>query len=97
MEIHPYTKPVYTMSVTAENCGIHPQTLRFYERQKLVVPYRTESGQRMYSQKDWDDIKEIRELTREKGVNLAGVRIILELRAEIAKLTAPQEEQKTEI
>ena len=96
MEIHSYTQPVFSMSVTAENLNIHPQTLRFYEKQKLVVPRRTEFGQRMYSKKDWDDIREIRTLTREKGVNLAGVVIILELRAEIAKLTAPIEEQENE-
>ena len=86
MPHHSYTEPVFVMSVAAELLSIHPQTLRFYERQKLVVPGRTDAGQRHYSQKDIDDIREIRILTREKGVNLAGVRIILEQRAEIQAL-----------
>jgi len=86
MDVHSYEEPVFIISVVADLLEMHPQTLRFYERQELVVPRRTDSGQRLYSRKDLDDIKEIRVLTREKGVNLAGVRIILELRRENERL-----------
>lgn len=86
MPQEPYNEPVFVISVAADILSIHPQTLRFYEREKLVVPRRTDSGQRLYSRKDLDDIKEIRILTREKGVNIAGVKIILRMRAEIDEL-----------
>jgi MerR family transcriptional regulator/heat shock protein HspR len=83
---HSYTEPVFIISVASDILGIHPQTLRFYEREELVIPQRTEAGQRLYSQKDLDDVREIRVLTRERGVNLAGVKIILEMRAHAAQL-----------
>ena len=86
MNVHGYEEPVFIISVASDLLKMHPQTLRMYEREGLVVPKRTGSSQRLYSQKDLDDIKEIRVLTREKGVNLAGVRIILELRRQIDKL-----------
>ena len=97
MEIHSYTEPVFRISAAAGILGMHEQTLRFYERQKLVVPGRTNSGLRLYSQKDIDDVQEIRVLTRQKGVNLAGVRIILALRREIEdlkkRLVPPEEKE----
>ena len=77
---HSYTEPVFIISVASDLLAIHPQTLRYYERENLVVPQRTDAGQRLYSQKDLDDVREIRVLTRERGVNLAGVKIILEMR-----------------
>lgn len=77
---HSYTEPVFIISVASDLLDIHPQTLRYYERENLVVPQRTDAGQRLYSQKDLDNVREIRVLTRERGVNLAGVKIILELR-----------------
>ena len=86
MEPHSYTEPVYIISVAADILKVHPQTLRFYERENLVVPGRTDAGQRLYSQKDLDDVKEIRALTREKGVNIAGVKLVLELRERISVL-----------
>ena len=86
MQPHSITEPVYIISVAADILSIHPQTLRFYERQGLVVPRRTDAGQRLYSQQDLDDIREIRILTREKGVNIAGVKIILDMRNQIREL-----------
>lgn len=83
---HSYTEPVFIISVASDILGIHPQTLRFYEREELVIPQRTEAGQRLYSQKDLDDVREIRVLTRENGVNLAGVKIILEMRTRMGQL-----------
>lgn len=86
MEQHSYSEPVYIISVACDILKIHPQTLRFYEREDLVMPRRTNAGQRLYSQLDLDKIKEIRDLTRNRGVNLAGVKIILELRDKIRAL-----------
>ncbi|HOO56787.1 MAG TPA: helix-turn-helix transcriptional regulator [bacterium] len=86
MALHGYDEPVYVISVAAELLCMHPQTLRMYERENLVVPSRTESNNRMYSHRDLDEIREIRKLTREQGVNLAGVKIILELRRKIELL-----------
>jgi len=86
MELHGYDDPVYIISVAAELLNMHPQTLRMYEREKLIVPKRTDANNRMYSQRDLDEIREIRKLTREEGVNLSGVRIILKLRRELYEL-----------
>jgi MerR family transcriptional regulator, heat shock protein HspR len=86
MELHGHEEPVYIISVAAELLGMHPQTLRMYERERLIEPRRTGANNRLYSLKDLDDIREIRKLTRDKGVNLAGVRIILEMRRDIEKL-----------
>jgi MerR family transcriptional regulator/heat shock protein HspR len=71
-------KPIYTISVAAEILNVHPRTLRIYEEEGLVKPQRTGGNTRMYSQSDIELIAHIRELTQDKGVNLAGVKIILE-------------------
>ena len=86
MSFHGYDEPVYIISVAAELLGVHPQTLRMYEREQLVVPRRTDTQNRMYSMRDLDDVREIRKLTREEGVNLAGVRIILRMRRQKEEL-----------
>lgn len=84
--MHSYEEPVYQISVVASMLGIHPQTLRHYEREGLVVPGRTIGKIRMYSQKDIDDIRLIMNLTRELGVNLAGVDIIIRLKHKVYEL-----------
>jgi len=84
--MHSYEEPVYQISVVASMLGIHPQTLRHYEREGLVVPSRTIGKIRMYSQKDIDDIKLIMSLTRDLGVNLAGVDIIIRLKHRVYEL-----------
>jgi MerR family transcriptional regulator/heat shock protein HspR len=89
--MHNYDEPVYLISVVAKILEIHPQTLRQYEREGLVRPSRTEGRMRLYSQRDIDKIKLILRLTRELGVNLAGVDIILQLKDKIAKLEAENE------
>jgi MerR family transcriptional regulator/heat shock protein HspR len=89
--MHNYDEPVYLISVVAKILEIHPQTLRQYEREGLVKPSRTEGRMRLYSQRDIDKIKLILRLTRELGVNLAGVDIILQLKDKIAKLEAENE------
>lgn len=76
---------VYIISVAAELAGMHPQTLRIYERKGLLEPYRTPGGTRRYSQEDLDRLELIQELTNE-GVNLEGVKRILELSAENERL-----------
>ena len=76
---------IYIISVAAELAGVHPQTLRVYERKGLVSPTRTSGNTRRYSQKDIDLLRRIQELTNE-GVNLAGVMRILDLEAEIERL-----------
>lgn len=76
---------VYIISVAAELAGMHPQTLRIYERRGLLSPYRTPGGTRRYSDEDLERLGLIQELTAE-GVNLEGVRMILEMREEIERL-----------
>ncbi len=88
MQLHDYLEPVYVISVAAELLDVHPQTLRMYERKGLINPKRTDASQRLYSRQDLDDVKEIRRLTRDEGVNLAGVQIIIAMRHEIESLKA---------
>jgi len=76
---------VYIISVAAEMSGMHPQTLRIYERRGLIQPYRTPGGTRRYSQEDIERLHLIQELTA-SGVNLEGVRRILELENENRRL-----------
>jgi MerR family transcriptional regulator/heat shock protein HspR len=81
--LHEYDEPVYLISVVAKALDIHPQTLRQYEREGLISPSRTDGKMRLYSQKDIDRIHMILRLTRELGVNLAGVDIILQFKDKI--------------
>ncbi|CAA6808013.1 MAG: HspR, transcriptional repressor of DnaK operon [uncultured Campylobacterales bacterium] len=78
-----YNEPLYLISIVAKMLTIHPQTLRQYEKEGLVNPLRTAGGIRMYSQKDVDRVIMIKKLTRNMGVNLAGVDIILRLKEEL--------------
>ena len=79
--------PIYVISVAAELAGVHPQTLRVYERKGLLRPERTSGNTRRYSQRDIDLLRRIQELTQE-GVNLAGVVRILALQEELADMKA---------
>jgi MerR family transcriptional regulator, heat shock protein HspR len=78
---------VYIISVAAELAGVHPQTLRTYERKGLLKPARTSGGTRRYSQRDVDRVRLIQELTQGEGINLAGVLRILALQDEIDALS----------
>jgi MerR family transcriptional regulator/heat shock protein HspR len=80
-------RAVYVISVAAELAGVHPQTLRIYERKGLVDPARTSGGSRRYSEADIEQLRRIQELTNE-GLNLYGVQRVLELEAEVARLRA---------
>ncbi len=75
---------IYVISVAAELAGVHPQTLRIYERKGLVSPARTGGGSRRYSEADLEQLRRIQELTDE-GLNLAGVKRVLQLERELDK------------
>lgn len=78
---------LFVISVAAELAGVHPQTLRIYERKGLVDPARTGGGSRRYSEFDLDRLRRIQDLTSE-GLNLAGVKRVLELEAELDQVRA---------
>lgn len=79
------TRAVFVISVAAELAGMHPQTLRIYERKGLIDPFRTPGGTRRYSQEDIDRLQLIQDLTGQ-GLNLEGVRQVLELQEENTRL-----------
>lgn len=87
---------IYIISVAAELAGVHPQTLRVYERKGLVQPSRTQGNTRRYSQKDIERLRRIQELTNE-GINLAGVLRIIELERELEKLQGRYEDALVEL
>ncbi len=79
------TRAVYVISVAAELAGVHPQTLRIYERKGLIDPARTSGGSRRFSDADIDMLRRISELT-DDGLNLAGVKRVMALEAEVERL-----------
>lgn len=79
-------KPLYVISVAAELVDMHPQTLRLYERKGLIEPSRSAGKTRLYSQRNIEQLREIRRLTQELGVNLAGVEEIIRLRSRLDEL-----------
>ena len=89
-------RAVYIISVAAELAGVHPQTLRIYERKGLLEPARTTGGSRRYSQADIDHLRRIQELTDE-GLNLAGVKKVLALEAHISALESALLQSRTEM
>jgi MerR family transcriptional regulator, heat shock protein HspR len=89
-------RAVYIISVAAELAGVHPQTLRIYERKGLLHPARTAGNTRRYSERDIDRLREIQELTT-AGVNLAGVKLIMELQAEMERARLRMEEMRREL
>ena len=78
--------PVYVISVAAELSGLHPQTLRQYDRLGLLRPGRTPGRGRRYSMRDIQMLREVQRLSQEEGINLAGIKRILELQREVAEL-----------
>lgn len=97
MDTNAYNEPVYLISAVAEILNIHPQTLRQYEREGLIKPSRTNGKIRLYSQKDIDHIKYVLTLTRELGINLAGVDLILQLNTKISQLEDEIESHKKKL
>jgi MerR family transcriptional regulator/heat shock protein HspR len=88
-------RAVYVISVAAELTGMHPQTLRIYERKGLLDPSRTSGGSRRFSDTDLSRLRRIQELTS-TGLNLEGVRRVLELEAELGRLHAELEEVRSQ-
>ena len=87
------TQAVYVISVAAELAGMHPQTLRIYERRGLVLPARTQGGNRRYSDADIEVLRRIAQLADE-GMNLEGIRRVMQLEAENERLRAELEEAR---
>ena len=83
-----HDRPLYMISVAAELAGVHPQTLRIYERKALIQPQRSQGNTRLYSQADVDRLCLIQQLTQVEGINLAGVVRIIELQRELDRTRA---------
>jgi MerR family transcriptional regulator/heat shock protein HspR len=83
---HDDTTPVYVISIAAQLAGMHPQTLRSYDRLGLVTPGRASGRGRRYSVRDVRLLREVQRLSQEEGINLEGIRRILQLGAEVAAL-----------
>jgi MerR family transcriptional regulator/heat shock protein HspR len=83
---------LFMISVVSEMLGIHPQTLRIYEREGFIKPKRSGGNTRLYSEEDVEKLEMIRRLTRELGVNLAGVEVILSMRDKMEQMKREMEE-----
>lgn len=92
--MHGYDEPVYLISIVSSMLNIHPQTLRQYEREGLITPSRTQGRIRLYSQRDIDKMKLILRLTRDLGVNIAGIDIILRLKEQMEEMESEIETLK---
>jgi MerR family transcriptional regulator/heat shock protein HspR len=79
-------RPLYMISVAAELAGVHPQTLRIYERKELICPQRSGGNTRLYSEADIERLRLIQHLTQEEGINLAGVMRIMAMQREVEAL-----------
>ena len=90
-------RAVYVISVAAELAGVHPQTLRIYERKGLLRPQRTAGNSRRYSARDIARLHMIQRLTQEEGVNLAGVRMIVEMEIELERMREEAERLSAEL
>ena len=90
-------RAVYIISVAAELSGVHPQTLRMYERRGLLAPKRTSGNTRRYSERDIARIQMIQELTQRDGVSLAGVKLFIEMREQLAQMRRRTEELEREL
>jgi MerR family transcriptional regulator/heat shock protein HspR len=86
------SKAAYMISVVAEQYAIHPQTLRLYEREGLLKPSRSDGNTRLYTPEDIERLEVILHLTRDLGVNLAGVEIILNMREKMGEMQAQIQE-----
>jgi MerR family transcriptional regulator/heat shock protein HspR len=86
------SKAAYMISSVAEQYGVHPQTLRLYEREGLLKPSRSDGNTRLYTEDDLERLEVILHLTRDLGVNLAGVEIILNMRAKMEAMQQQIEE-----
>jgi MerR family transcriptional regulator, heat shock protein HspR len=90
-------RAVYIISVAAELAGVHPQTLRIYERKGLLQPHRTQGKARRYSQRDIERLQLIQDLTQARGINLAGVKALIEMQAELDAARDAAEELREQL
>jgi MerR family transcriptional regulator/heat shock protein HspR len=90
-------RAVYIISVAAELAGVHPQTLRMYERRGLLSPERTSGNTRRYSERDIERIRMIQELTQREGISLAGVRLFMRMRLELEEMHRRTERLQREL
>jgi MerR family transcriptional regulator/heat shock protein HspR len=90
-------RAVYVISVAAEIAGVHPQTLRNYEREGLLAPHRTSGNTRRYSDHDIELLRQIQDLTQEMGINLAGVKMVIQMQAQMEELRARMQELEDEL
>jgi len=90
-------EPCYVISIAAKVLGVHAQTLRYYEREGLIEPSRSQGRVRLYSKRDIDRLRQIKTLVNDLGVNLAGVDIILRLNERIADMESQIQEMELEI
>jgi len=93
----PEERAVYIISVAAELSGVHPQTLRMYERRGLITPERTSGNTRRYSERDLERIRMILELTQGGGVSLAGVKLFMEMRQQLVELQRREHELERQL
>lgn len=93
----PGDRAVYIISVAAELAGMHPQTLRIYERRGLLRPARTAGNTRRYSERDIERIQVIQRLTQDQGINLAGVKVIVEMERELEEMRRAMEHLREEL
>lgn len=88
---------VYVISVAAELSGVHPQTLRMYERKGLLAPKRTRGNTRRYSERDIDRIRTIQELTQQGGISLSGVKLFMQMQEELERMRQRTAELEREL
>jgi MerR family transcriptional regulator/heat shock protein HspR len=90
-------RAVYIISVAAELAGVHPQTLRMYERRGLLTPKRTSGNTRRYSERDIERIRAIQELTQAGGISLMGVKLFIEMREQLEEMQRRTAELEREL
>ena len=90
-------RAVYIISVAAELAGVHPQTLRMYERRGLLAPKRTSGNTRRYSERDIERIRVIQELTQDGGLSLLGVKLLIEMREQLEEHQRRERELEREL
>lgn len=96
-EVHQDEQPRYVISVAAQVLGVHPQTLRLYEREGLVEPGRTGGKIRLYSENDLDRVRRVMRLTNDLGINLAGAEAILNMRERMMEMRREMEKMQEEM
>lgn len=87
-------RPLYMISVAADLAGVHPQTLRIYERKELICPQRSQGNTRLYSEADIERLRFIQQLTQEEGINLAGVTRIIDMQRQLERVNAQLEQAR---